>query len=84
MSRKDGIDIRRYTSVFGVVTATSEGVSIEFRERYNKRAVVTLQDWAVTSLVKQLAKLPQRRAEELKRIQTAFAEASVAAGEVPK
>ncbi|MDP2317518.1 MAG: hypothetical protein Q8P41_31830 [Pseudomonadota bacterium] len=79
--RKDKIDLRRYHEVYPGEVKTGVLTSVEFREKWEKRVVVTMNDWQVAHLVKQLAALPKERAEELARIREAFAAAAKEAGE---
>lgn len=80
--RKDKVDLRTYRQVFPFAVNVDESTTtIEFRERWEKRVVLTMTDWQVAYLVKQLAKLPQKRAEALKRLRDDFAKASADAAE---
>jgi len=78
--RKDGIDQRRYHEAYPFEVKVGTLTSVEFREKWEKRVVVTMSDWQVAHLVRQLAALPKKRAEELAWIREAFALASKEAG----
>ena len=79
------MDLRTYRQVFPVAVNVDESTTtIEFRERWEKRVVLTMCDWQVAYLVKQLAKLPQKRAKQLDSLRGDFAAANAdAAGVKP-
>lgn len=77
------MDLRTYRQVYpSAVNVDESTTTIEFRERWEKRVVLTMTDWQVAYLVKQLAKLPQKRAEHLDRLRGDFAIANAEAAGV--
>ena len=71
--RKDGVDVRRYRQVhpFDVKVGETE-TTIEFRETYTKRVVLTFDDWQIQELVRLAAAVPKKRGQRLEEMRQAF------------
>lgn len=78
--RKDKVDIRRYRNVYAdIVSISGDMTHVEFSESAKRRVTLEMEDWEVRLLVRKLAALPKKRAEELEWLRKGFTDAATEA-----